>query len=523
MFNLNPLYPSDAIQNNLNNVDTNKIERVKSQNNKEINKIKEKTYFKAKLYQLLETTTCNGIPNIVRAKNRLQQFIWLILYLASLTYATYTTIIMFLGFLEFNVLIKFKVVQEFNSLSFPTISFCNLSPFDFSNKTNLATAYEFYSEFTNFTDKYYFFRNNQSLCSTESKEDIVSSFTYTIDDLYKYGMSLEKMLIKCIYNNEPCNIQSDFTEIKSSTFGRCYAFNFAGNLSVKRAGIYNGLELELFIGENEYQPCWQAQRGIAIVLHNNNYKPHFNDEALKIQPGIETNVILSRTDYQKLGFPYSDCVDPSKTQKSESVKRTIEMDQAYTQKRCIRNCVFDMNQESNKDGCLKNSKNKTYFACLNNPKNITKFYQICSENCPIECQYSVFNLMVLNSEFPSENYAEFLKLDQTFYEKFTFRTNANESKPDLTLDRIKKNILRLNVYFSDMNVLSYSEQPESNFNELLANLGGQLGLFLGLSMLSFCEVLDFLFLFVEFLISKTYLKKSLYQDRTNGDTSTVVV
>jgi hypothetical protein len=185
---------------------------------------------------------------------------------------------MTLTFAEFHVLIKYEQKQEFGTLVFPSIAICNMNPFDFSNKSNLEQVFKYYNSTYN-AGSYFYINDNTSLCTDDPKEIAVADHS-NFDDLSLYSFSLEKMVINCLYNNEPCNLTSDFKVMKSGQFGRCYSFNAEGTMKVKRAGMNNGLQMEMFVGENELQPCWLASRGLVIVIYNKDHRPAYIEDGL---------------------------------------------------------------------------------------------------------------------------------------------------------------------------------------------------------------------------------------------------
>jgi hypothetical protein len=207
----------------------------------------------------------------VRSKNRFLKAAWLIFFLFCLAYAVYTTICLVLSFAEFGVLIKFVHKQEFSTLVFPTITICPLNPFDFSSKSNLDQVFAIYDQ-AKTLGEFYYINGNRSLCSTGLKEKIFESLP-SIVNISQYSMSLDKLVITCSYNNEPCDMSKQFVPMYTRHFGLCYKFNSDGELRVKRTGMINGLEMEMFIGENEYQPCWIANRGLLVAIHNKEVVP----------------------------------------------------------------------------------------------------------------------------------------------------------------------------------------------------------------------------------------------------------
>ena len=62
-----------------------------------------------------------------------------------------------------------------------------------------------------------------------------------------------------------------------------------------------------------------------------------------------------------------------------------------------------------------------------------------------------------------------------------------------TIDDARKNLLLVNIYYSDISYNYISESPYWTWTSLFSNFGGQLGLFIGMSVLSFIEFIDLIF------------------------------
>lgn len=56
----------------------------------------------------------------------------------------------------------------------------------------------------------------------------------------------------------------------------------------------------------------------------------------------------------------------------------------------------------------------------------------------------------------------------------------------------KQSLLALNVYFDDLKYTLISESPKTSIFDLIANIGSALGLFIGISLLSFFEILEYI-------------------------------
>jgi hypothetical protein len=56
-----------------------------------------------------------------------------------------------------------------------------------------------------------------------------------------------------------------------------------------------------------------------------------------------------------------------------------------------------------------------------------------------------------------------------------------------------ENITGFNVYYADSTYTTITELAKQEFLDLISNIGGNLGLFIGISFLSFAEIFELLF------------------------------
>jgi hypothetical protein len=77
------------------------------------------------------------------------------------------------------------------------------------------------------------------------------------------------------------------------------------------------------------------------------------------------------------------------------------------------------------------------------------------------------------------------------YEKF-IRNNRNLSSDflntSITKETVKKSVARVYVYYDSLSYTESDEAPQIDLVSLIANIGGNLGLFLGVSLFSVWEV-----------------------------------
>jgi hypothetical protein len=108
----------------------------------------------------------------------------------------------------------------------------------------------------------------------------------------------------------------------------------------------------------------------------------------------------------------------------------------------------------------------------------------CSSECPRECESEKFGLAVSSSDYPSRAYADLLVNHSTQLSRFF------PNKSTTTYDLLREHLLAVNVYYTDMQYTSIEEVEKLEFIDLVAGIGGTMGLFLGVSFLSFFEIID---------------------------------
>jgi hypothetical protein len=107
----------------------------------------------------------------------------------------------------------------------------------------------------------------------------------------------------------------------------------------------------------------------------------------------------------------------------------------------------------------------------------------CIQYCPLECYVTNYQITTTFSNYPTYNYAlNSLMTNPIITSKF-----QNET---LTYDLIKQSVLSLNVYYDQLAYTQISKEAKLEIVDLVSGIGGLLGLFLGMSFLSFAEFIE---------------------------------
>ncbi|XP_065941369.1 acid-sensing ion channel 4-like [Magallana gigas] len=90
--------------------------------------------------------------------------------------------------------------------------------------------------------------------------------------------------------------------------------------------------------------------------------------------------------------------------------------------------------------------------------------------CPTECEYDEYQARLSTGSFPAKNYQAVLN--------------------QMGIKNIRETYLELAIYFESLGVLKVEQKPEYSSEDIIGLLGGQMGLFLGASLLTLTELIE---------------------------------
>lgn len=329
-------------------------------------------------------------------------------------------------------------------------------------------------------------------------------------DLYFNGFYLSQMLISCKYQGIECTIE-DFVHYHDYNYGNCYRFNGidkntnvsnSGEIRMsKKAGWKNGLQLELYVGDIVNQQQYTFKSGMRVIIHNQSVTPFADEDGIDVSVGQQTNIGISRLFINHLPYPYSNCVKKIEDHLNSNnffayLKNYYEITD-YRQNFCLKACFqkflisfcgcFDLklprqNNSSNISGCVEVNK----INCIRNGESI--FYNSseidkCYMDCPTECSQVIYDTKISTAGYPAEWYKKVLFNDSNFMKII-------ENTEDFD---IEKAILMVNVFYDQMYYTVINEAPAMTFEYVIGFIGGNFGLFVGISILSLVEIVEILF------------------------------
>ena len=263
-----------------------------------------------------------------------------------------------------------------------------------------------------------------------------------------------------------------------------------GLLQSTKPGKLNGLKIEMFTGlANDYVDIGSTSNGLHVFIHNHSSMPSIS-EGIDVATEFRTNIVVKQIFNIRQPFPYNDCIENADYFQS-NVTNNINI--LYRQKDCFdlkllqefaKSCGYSGNvQEIIKSfrSRLLSSEALNSFKCLGDAN--LKFYNqnlnsLYSNDCPLECSSIIFSTFVSMSKFPSV----------PFYQNYIKKQNLIKLfNGNFTIDQLSESVVSFLVYYEDMRYTVIRQDPKLEIVDLISNIGGLFGLFLGTSFLSFLE------------------------------------
>ncbi|XP_052089259.1 acid-sensing ion channel 1A-like [Mytilus californianus] len=164
--------------------------------------------------------------------------------------------------------------------------------------------------------------------------------------------------------------------------------------------------------------------------------------------------------------------------------RTKDDGSEYYRSSCYKDCLSTFLLD--RCNCLPYTHNNTYYCskfkvascimkAIGDYYNQTKLVDKC--DCPLPCKYTHYDVSLTSSLFPSD-----------FYSKKIFDVIGV-----VDLDYYRKNYIALHIYFDQLSTTISKQVPKyASAGDIFAILGGQMGLFLGASIVTLTELCEFL-------------------------------
>ncbi|KAM9647774.1 acid-sensing ion channel 3 isoform 7-T7 [Morphnus guianensis] len=223
-------------------------------------------------------------------------------------------------FLTYPHVTKLDEVAAHN-LTFPAITICNLNEFRFSKITR-NDMYHVGELLALLNDRYEISNPQLAephvLAALRDKANFKNfkAKPFSMAEFYnRTGHDLADMLLQCSFRGANCTARN-FTVI-FTRLGKCYTFNSGGPgrevLTTLQGGAGNGLELMLNVQQEEYLPVWgdtdetSYEAGVKVQIHSQEEPPFIDQLGFGVAPGFQTFVSCQQQRLVYLPPPWGDC------------------------------------------------------------------------------------------------------------------------------------------------------------------------------------------------------------------------
>ena len=316
----------------------------------------------------------------------------------------------------------------------------------------------------------------------QENEMTLPAVTLCVNKNNKTFSDKEIIILACKYNmiaNCSSDLQNYDYIYKTCVTINSVKVNSIDYLKSSKGGNSFGLEMVVYLPNNYY---------VTVLISDNQVKAGFNQlENLYTAVLTEANYKIRKLVDKKLPSPYNKCVI---TSDSPLYKEIVDSNITYTQEYCLTycickyfmktcNCSFSPiygNTQSN-ESCLINE-------CFSNGFSKYNETQECAHLCPSECESTDFEISLQSLQFYPELF------------KNIYGSLISNSSKSFNLNQEEASILNrsfiVRVYYESLKYTETSQVSKTTVPDIISIVGGTMGLFLGLSLLSFIEVFGFL-------------------------------
>lgn len=477
------------------------------------------------LRRFCEETTAHGLGPFIRERSVVGQMCWFVIFLGSLVGIFWHLSVLVGKFLAYDTQRLIQTSHE--PAKFPSVSLCNSQQISNSNREELRD-HESMQEFQEMVED----TKATALALGVPWEDVDDRIMSPLAIYENMGTEFAAMLghhrqdfiIHCSVSREECDQDIKFAHV-NPTYFNCFTFTGSGNVG---SGPQNGLSIILYlevknsteVGQNkmqydQYSPVQNAI-GARVVIHEPGTMALPVTAGIDVMPGHSSSLAVSVEVQRRLGQPYSNCFSsPSTVDRPEYL---------YTSDSCMLMCAQKYIHEN--CGCLDPYLPTPYF--LNAAPFCGKFgynysesffsridcervhktqFQAAGDNhrqrckCYLPCTEYTYRTTMSESAWPGEQYVDDFFEDMILVPhlngtttnaytqlKKTYEQSRNSNVTDPKFARlIRENFARVNVYFRDLDVIIQKEKPSYAVSNLWSDIGGTIGLWAGLSLITLFE------------------------------------
>ncbi|XP_066046192.1 acid-sensing ion channel 4 isoform X1 [Chamaea fasciata] len=471
------------------------------------------------LEEFASRSTLHGIHHIFRHRRyTVRNLLWLLAFLGSLALLIHVYAKCVGLYFQYPHSTQLEEETQHNKI-FPAVTICNLNPARFSKLSghDLYWAGEMLGLLDSAGQPLVPESPERSrleaLLGTLAMGEEEKSHPFHLEEFYEHvghQLDLGEMLVRCTFAKEDCN-SSDFQTVYTR-YGKCYTFNGdRRNPRVTRqGGMGNGLEIMLDIQQEEYLPIWREtnetsfEAGIRVQIHSQDEPPYIHQLGFGVSPGFQTFVSCQEQRLTYLPQPWGNCRASMQGEQLLPGYDTYSI--AACRLQCEKEAVVQschcrmVHMPGNESICSPN----VYIECADHTLDaaVEDSQERCS--CPTPCNLTRYGKEISMVRIPNKGSARYLAR----------KYNKNETY-------IRENFLVLDIFFEALNYEAIEQKKAYDLAGLLGDIGGQMGLFIGASILTILEILDYIYEVIRDKVSRVLRRSKPPLKKPSGSIATL--
>ena len=355
--------------------------------------------------------------------------------------------------------------------------------------------------------------------------------------------------MSCHFAGYRCNLTQEFQRFFDPYYFNCFTY-MAWESRERDESLAEGIEngwssivlsgsgmldkndgIRMLPGLHEWSSAVSASEGVRVVIHPPNTQPYPFTEGYDVPPGFSASFGIRPRINIRIGPPHGNCSQLNPFDATSSRYRLMACQKMCLQHMVVNSCncsdtglphlsehahVLPCRDDShiprecmnsNSSECLDEMfKVHRKIQCARSKKaSITKNASAIEKcGCFPPCDEVSYDVSYSLSKWPASGYEG----DAAYYDifhivNFVDRFNKNETSGKYksfqsyfnvsNREETMKDFARLNVYIADSNVVKTQESEDYIFNQLVSDIGGQLGLWVGISVLTIAEMFELMF------------------------------
>ncbi|XP_055934087.1 degenerin del-1-like isoform X2 [Argiope bruennichi] len=327
--------------------------------------------------------------------------------------------------------------------------------------------------------------------------DIEEALMPSTKELYHYGVTFDSLVASCSFEGRRCH-RENFTVLYDPTYGKCYMFNYVGYnipgadkpIEIERYGSTSGLQLLLRVTDRKALDLLRREIGARIVIHDPHILPFVAEYGVNVRPRDMTAVELSLSNVQRLGNPWGSCEDENKQLYNGDPYTLLGCEKSCGYKHMATQCNCTMRHYL-RGTILSNTSSQFPFCNITDEVQRECAYRVSQSiekmtgcDCKAPCRETVYSYTVTSSEL-NENYYRTVKAVRTL------TLDSEGEKVHMNYSDVKS-MVGVKVYYNTFQVSNSNEVASYSWETLMANIGGNLGFFMGLTLVTFLEIAEFI-------------------------------